>query len=384
MLVTCRYSAVEFEVKHFNIRANSIHPIFTFKTTQLLELMKPWMDGKLSETECRLLFTAMLKNSDLVDFRVAATPGVQVVAANIEQLAHFIAFKDSVPDADLVFPRIVISAENHDCQNAGQWIDLWREKKKEWELGQDVARSNLRLAQMEDTLIKLLKSPLGDQGRKVSRLADWAFVASGATIKGSKTFILPETRDYWKELFKLKPASLELYQASTVDLEELLEHMTKYLEHGSTFAAETMRHLRLLYARNKAGMLFALGAADLESDASILLDPIAMQKHPYSLIDEDVELQNQRISASKAPLEHPRPEQYPTKMAYLLAKSRWQTAQRVKAVDVEIEKKQQEWLMQAALDTISAEEEQEDAKQLALDIEIDVGPSGTVDDGDST
>jgi hypothetical protein len=115
---------------------------------------------------------------------------------------------------------------------------------------------------------------------------------------------------------------VNIYSAKTVDLEELVEHMTEHLEHGSIYATATLKHCRMLLEKNKTGLNFGLG---IDVD------------HPFTIIEDSLEAHNKRLTAASAPAEEPLLHNYPTKLAFLRAKAAWNVAQSLKQQAEEFE-----------------------------------------------
>lgn len=338
MKVTCRYSAVEFRAEHFNFSILGEHPIFLLETPKLISLYKVWLDHpeKLSATEVRLLFIALLKATDLVSFQVAAKPSFQQATKHLPELAGFVAFRQTIPNVEIKFPHIVINGYTNDCSAVGTWLDTWGDRKIDWLDNYKQEHINLKLQTIEEQLHRLIHSPMGDQARKIGRLANWALIASDTP---------KEKWEYWTSLFKLK--GLELYKAKTEDLEYLLEFMEDELPHGGVFSFETLRHIRELYARNKAGLLFGLGGNITEDD---LLDPLALTANSFSFIDDDVESINKRIAAASAPVKEPVLADYPDKVSYLRAKSAWILASAQIQAQLIVEQREMQHLTKIALE----------------------------------
>lgn len=364
MKVTCRYSGIEFRAEHFNLSVLGEHPLFLLSTDRLLNLYKTWLLQEqdkpeiphLGETETKLLFVALLKATELVRFDIPARPNFVNSTKNLPKLAEFVIFKQSIPQVETVFsdtagripfPHVVISQETQDCSGAINWLERWDDCKKEFIDGYRRANINLALAHKEDLLLKLIKSPEGNQTRKITRLCEWALIASEAPIA---------LRPYWSDLFKL--SGIDIFKASTVDLEELLEHMEDNLPSGSTFSFETLRHIREIYIRNKKGLLFNLGG-DLEADDTIL-DPFDLTNNPYRFVEDDMETINSKIAALNAPTEEPIKANYPNLVAYLRAKSAFHLAKHENQVRIGVEERERAYLAKVAKDNPGEDADMED------------------------
>lgn len=365
MKVTCRFSGIEFRAEHFNFSTIGEHPLFHLPVDRLLGLFSIWVNqdnegesttqaARLTETETKMLFVAFLKATELVHFNSPAYPTYEIATKNLPALAEFLVFRQKIPDIEIAYPNISINELTNDCRAAIDWIQVWNERKANWLDGYKREKINLKLQELEAALVKLIRSPMGDQSRKVSRLAHWAMVASDAP---------KALHEYWTSLFKLK--GLEIYQAKSVDLDELLEHMERNLPGDGMFVFETLAHLREIHARNLKGILYNL------KDGS--LDPFDLEKDPFKFVEDDMESINKKIVASSAPTTAPKLGDYPNKFLFLKAQAAYLLAQKEIAVRQEVEKRQQEYLSKAALDNISkgeeaeivANEDEEEAKRIA-------------------
>lgn len=356
MKVTCRYSGIDFRAEHFNLSTIGEHPLFLLSTDKLLLLYKTWLNQEkdnptvphLGETETKLLFVALLKATELVNFSLPARPNFTIATKNLPSLASFVAFRQTIPNVEIAFPHVVISQDTQDCTGAITWIERWEACKTDYLDDYRHANISLRLAHQEDLLLKLIKSPEGNQTRKITRLCEWAMIASEAPTA---------LRPYWTELFKL--SGIDIFKASTVDLEELLEHLEDNLPHGSTFSFEALRHIREIYVRNKKGLLFNLGGPE-DNEA---LDPFDLTANPFRFVEDDMETINSKIAALGAPIDEPKKSDYPNLIVFLRAKSAYHLANTERNVRKLMEQQEQAYLAKAAKDNPGEDSDMEDISE---------------------
>jgi hypothetical protein len=365
MKLICKYSGIEYAIPHHfqnNHRQLSIHPIFSqdIPVNYLLSRTRDWVEGKLSEEENKLLFLALFNKTGMIEFRVPADPSVQVVQNNMERLLRFVGWQTALTKPNLVLPRFVVAADNRNLGNVKIWLETWEQRKKDWENHYRELSKDEKLQRKTEAMERIINSAYRKVESYSKMLADWVMLAANVPV---------ELQEYWKPIFSLR--DLDIYNARTADIEELLEHMTDNLDayEGGIVAERAFRHIRGILERNKAGLNFHLGMeVDLEE-----IDPIAIQEKPYEFI-EDVEEYNRIKQAATAPEKKPVKSNYPNtpagRVEYLRANAAWVTAQRettkritLIAAVVAAEKEQKQQLDQDALDSSYAAEITEDQKE---------------------
>ena len=313
MRVYCKYSGVEFQVSNFThkMHIEGIHPIFFAELKSLLNRAGDWAAGRLSEEEGRLLFLALFHNTKLVDFRTTAHPANRIVQLNMEVLLKFITWHSNVTSPQLRLSRIAITHDTASMNNCRYWLEAWNDARKNWENNYQIATMRKRVADKEAALERLIKSATRDPESYAGTLAAWAMEAGN---------VPKHTREYWISLFRLK--GIAVYGARTVDLEELVDHMEEHLEAhiGTIYAHAVLRHIRILLAKNRAGINFGLGMPDEELEKADLLE---MQHNPFKIVEDDVEVHNREVAAATAPLREPLKSDYPNLVAFLRAKAAW-------------------------------------------------------------
>lgn len=344
MKVYCRYSGIEFIIENFsNISVEGVHPMFNATTKQLLSRTTDWAAGRLNEKERRIMFLSLLNSTELVEFRVAATPNDSIVQLNMEKLIRFAGWQNALTNPAVAFPRFVISHDTRYLENFRYWMDTWFEAKKDFEDGYKSFSDIAKLRNREVALERLIKNAQKTTEDFAGLLAIWAVDASQAPAN---------LKDYWISLFKLK--GLQVYNAKTVDLEELVEHMEEYLEHGSIYANATLRHCRTLLAKNRAGLNFGLGIPDEELEK---LDLKKIQESPFIMLEDEVLTYNTKLAAADAPVDEPKENSYPSRLAYLRARASWQLAQKARQYADDVLKQEEETSKNEDADSLLAEEE---------------------------
>lgn len=312
MKVFCQYSGAEYDVTGFGgTRLTYVHPIFSADPQWLLSRMGHWAAQKFTEQESKLLFLGLLHSTDLVEFRCTAHPDNNVVQLNMEPLARMVAWMTGISRVQLVLPKFVIQPDNRKLVNVRYWIENWYEARKEYEDGYSKYLLDKKLESKEEALVRLINNSQKTTEDFAGLLCTWALQASSAP-KG--------IYDYWRELFTLK--GLKIYAARTADLQELVDHMEEALEHGSIFAAATMKHVRTLLKKNQAGLNYGLGITDE--------DLAEITGSPFTIVEGSIEEHNIAVIAAGAPTEQPQPHMFQSRVAYLRQKAAWELAQKAR------------------------------------------------------
>lgn len=312
MRVYCQYSGVEYDLTGFgSTHLTYIHPIFAADSRWLLSRMGSWAAQKFTEEESKLLFLALLHATELVEFRSTANPEVSTVAMNMEPLARIYSWMLGLSRPQLIMPKFVIQHDNRQLKNVKHWIETWFGARKDYEDGYAKFLRDQKLIGKEEALERLIKNAQKTTDDYAGLLCTWALQATDSP---------KALHEYWRELFCLK--GLKVYSARTVDLQELVDHMEEHLEHGSIFAAATLKHLRTLLRKNQAGLNYGLGISDE--------DLAEIDSSPFTIVEGGVEEHNMQVIAASAPTEEPLKKDFSSLVAYLRAKAAWELGQKAK------------------------------------------------------
>ena len=327
MRIKCRYSGVDFVASGFNeLYIQGSHPLMNVDLITLLARARDWAEGKLSSTERRVLFIALLKSTELVEFHRSALPPDSVIAKNMETLIRTMGWKGKLGDL-LPLPKYAVTNDTYRLVNIHQWLKRCNDAKSEWENKDAVWERREELRIREERLIKLIRTPTKKLSFYQGMLGRWILEASNAPVA---------MHDYWLQLLRLKEYR-DIWAASRVDLEELLEHMEDNLPAGSIIADVAFKHVRKLREINIGGVEFGLGMDDDNAD----LDFSAMRNNPFIMIEE-IEEHNMIAAASFASKEEPKVDEFETKGLYLKAVARWRLAQRLLSENERLAAKQKE------------------------------------------
>lgn len=342
MKIFCQYSGVEFTTPEFSrLKLTYVHPIFSAEPKQLVNCAGDWASGSLQEQERRLLFLALLHSTELVTFKSTAVPSAHNVQANMESLLKIVGWLHSIQHPALALPSFVITHETRELHNVRHWLAAWWNARKEFEDGYKDMSSLRKQRNREAALERLIKSSSKRTDDYIGMLSQWAFEASNVPVA---------IREDWKKIVSSRSTSI--YAVRTCDLEEIVEHMEENLEHGSIFAADFMKHVRILLKKNKAGLNYGLG---IDDDAELNYKQLVQT--PFQIVegDADTEFANKQIIIATAPDSLPQERDYPSRVAFLRAKIAFEWAQRATEARKEMEAEAARMAVQETIDAVEAE-----------------------------
>lgn len=310
----CRYSGIEYRVEFFPYsftRGQCIHPVFSMSSKELLGMAGQWSTRKLTETDTKLYFLSLLHSTGLVEFRSYAKPKVAICEQHMESLLREVSWITGLTDSTLSrLPRFVVSADTSSLDTVDGWLDAWKQARADLAEGYHTYNLEQKQQRREAALERLIKTPSRTVESYARALSEWAAHACDfptGTVPSPSGAGEPITlRSYWIDLLqKCGNTDYQIWRVDRKDLEELLEYLEENLNHGSIYAAATMKLVRSALSRH----------ADL----------LGMGSPKFQIIDEQsgIEAQNIAAAVAAAPEIEPVLEDYPSKVAYLRAKARW-------------------------------------------------------------
>lgn len=323
MKILCSISGIEFNCDYFPgtfFSRETYHPIFHLPQKRLLSYTHKWASGELTRTDSYLLFLAILNSSEQVEFRVPVFRNEStdsIVAINMEPLVRTIIKINTVTTPAVVFPRFVISPDTRYLQNVQHWIECWKDGYQQFLDGYKSAHESRKLINREAALQRMIKNPHKTVSEYAGQIAEWSAIAGDfptfLTKSPFNSLQIPLS-EYWKAII-LKAARDEyLHSIPARDLQELLDHCEDKIPVGSIYSHALFKLLR--HAQERQKNFLGLGDIDVRSTYSMLGE------------SQDAESANMRALIDSAPEEQPRPEQYPTRFAYIRAKLRWDMAKK--------------------------------------------------------
>jgi hypothetical protein len=326
MNVICTYSGLSFNVEYFPgslYGPEACHPIFHLPQKKLLAYIGKWAAGELTDIDSYLLFTAVLKSSDLVVFRTRVKRThmtASIVANNMEGLVKIVSKLNVVQRAESFFPHYVVSPDTSDLSNVAYWIENWKDKYQEYLDGasrssaHDMSKINRRDAALE----RMINNRYKPKSAYATQLAEWAAVAgSFPTFNTVSRFtgLKVTCAQYWQEIIVKCANDSGIYAVNDNDLKELIEHCRDNIPVGSLFAHTLFQIIDK--AQGKLSNLLGFGDLDARKTAFTLLSA-----------EDTVEKANMIALVQSAPEQKPKREQYPTQFAFMKAKMRWDMSQK--------------------------------------------------------
>jgi hypothetical protein len=315
MQIICRYSGLSFQSTSFmqlKVLEGS-HPIMSVDPRILLSRARDWADGNLNEVEKKLLFIALLKSTDLVEFRRPAYPTNQTIQRNMEYLLRTLAWRHATGPKFLL-PKFVVDKGTQDLKSVPAWLDKWNDERDyflsrqgHWELREKI---QLREAAMQRLLGKDRKTP-----SFYKNLARWVIEVSDAP---------KVVEELWTNIFLLD-TDVKIWAADTEVIQELLKYMINNIDAGSIFANLAFKHIRSILIKNQGGLEYGLGMTSISD-----LDIEDIKSKGYILLPSSktsMEVYNDSVAIRTAPSKLPERADYQTELDFLRAKIKWKKLQ---------------------------------------------------------
>jgi hypothetical protein len=328
MKILCSISSIEFNAEHFpgTFYSKEIcHPIFYLPQKKLLSYTGKWAAGELTSTDSYLLFLAILKSSDRVNFRVPAFQTAltnSIVAQNMEFLVRTVIKINTVSTPALIFPEFAVTPDTKFLSNVHYWIEIWHKAYEDFRSGKIREYENRELAHREAALQRMIKNPHKPISEYASKIADWAIQAGNfptfiieSPLSRASTSVKLTCAEYWKQIIIRCGKDEQVFSIPQADLKEVLEHCEENISVGSIYGHALFKLLRHGIEKHKN----FLGLGDID---------IAATTYQFLESSDSTEAANIKAQVDSAPQELPRLEQYPNKFAYLKAKLRYDMARK--------------------------------------------------------
>jgi len=204
-------------------------------------------------------------------------------------------------------------------------LELWQNAHLDYLDGYKSSLHLQKIADKESRLEALIKDKSKDISSYAVQLANWAYdvagfaelnyhVADGAN--NDKPILLA---DYWKRIIVDCAKRTNIYDIHSGDLSELIDYLEDNIEVASSgIFGHTVLSL-LNSARKSKEDFFAFGDISITTKGTV-----------YKILDADasVEDANKIVLIQSAPTTEPKESEYPNKLAYLKARTRWDMARR--------------------------------------------------------
>ena len=315
----------------------SKHPMFDATYAQLTGLTVDWQEGRLSPTESYLLYLALFNTTELVEFRIPAIRTALTDSIVASNMAALVGIVDTIiycgverSKNKVLMPSYVISTDTKDLSNTQYWIANWKACYKEYMSGYKTSTQLEKLTQKESVLESLIKDRSKDVSQYAKQLSSWAslagkfkeidcIVADGSN--NDRPILLSE---YWERIIITCCKKTNIYEIHDADLDELIEYLEDNIDIASSgIYGHTLMSVLRACAKTKENY-FNLGDLDIGDKGTI-----------YKILDANasVEDANKVVLIDSAPLYEPRITEYPSRLAYLKARTKWDMSQRYKESD---------------------------------------------------
>jgi rubrerythrin len=352
MKILCSTSGIQFNCDHVpaSLHAREAeHPIFTLKQPKLYNLYAKYLQGELTEIDSYLLYLALFKSTEHVEFRRPAertTSTASIIARNIKQLVGCVTTMNAHPN--MVCASFVITPDTKTLENSHIWIETWESNYADYNdnYKKQIIRTNLK--RREEHLETLIKNANRSPERYARILSNWAAEAGEfPTFQVTNTFTGGQCTlsEYWQQIIQFCVMDSKIFQIPKADIDELIEHVETYIPVGSIYQYSLIELLKTGKSKNSA----FLGFGDIDITTST-----------YRIMDDatpDVERANILAMIDSAPTKLPTPDQYPSKIAYLRAKFKYEAACRYNAEMENLAAVEHTTELNETMDSISSEEE---------------------------
>lgn len=325
MKILCGISGLEYQVQYFPgglDSRESYHPVFDIEQSRLIQIIVAKYPESFTPIDSYLAFLALLASTKRVEFRVPVARTSltdSIVAQNMESLVRTIHEINSIDHPAFELTRFVVSPDTKELTNVKHWIDSWLQCVIDFREGGKRATLHDKIVTREQVMERLIKDPSKNPANYANHLAEWACLA-GAFPTGSvpvegKSIPLSE---YWKSIIRRCARAEAVFSIDETDLSELIEHCEDTIHHGTIFAHTLMKVLRDAFEKKKS--FLGLGDFDIASSTYRILDD-----------SDTVERANVLAMIDSAPIDQPIESNYPSKIAYLRARAKWNAARDYKA-----------------------------------------------------
>lgn len=228
------------------------HPVYSLNNKELSKLVLSWLEENLASDEEYLLFTALLVSSKRLVFResgfikTANTDGI--ISANMTKLVSCMEKVWPIASKNKFnLPEYVIDSSTAGMEDIGEWITVMEDAVSGYQLSYEEEQQRALIENDEYSLRNLITKKMHNKAVFSRTLANWAAKAGYFP----EHLIQPEgysnsvsCADYWKAIIERCSNHDQISKISKADLDRLIEYCEDYIDHGTLFSVELMKHLR--------------------------------------------------------------------------------------------------------------------------------------------
>ena len=267
-----------------------------------------------------LLFIAFLKSTELVRWSSAVQRTEHtdsIVSQNMERLVKMVYRINETKHPALALPSFSISKDTCHLGHIGTWLKIWETGYEDFLAGMKKQTAYSELVKKEMVLERLIKNPHMKPEKYGHILADWAdrageFPTFPVTYE-SNTITCSE---YWKLIIRKCYNTESIISIPAKDLQELITHCEENIEAGSIYSFQLFSTLREGQSRMQS--FFGLGE----------YISLSSENPGFRILDSAASVEDANIQAmiASAPTEKPTRIQFPSELAFMKAKFKWETA----------------------------------------------------------
>jgi len=277
-----------------------------------------------------LLFLSILNSTGLVTFKTPAIPTDATINKHLIPLAQVAIFLSSRKDVKTSFPSFLICEDTYELDTIDILISSWNEIKEsfssiERKIGEDTELKR------EASLNRLMRSQGKNLVTYAKRLADWVSIAASfPTYEITREDALGGIEritcaQHWKEvIISCGDPNLNVWKINKGDIQDILDHLENNLELGTSYSNAIFRLLEKTIDRQDNFLGIDIDAPYTILSATSTNGTISEGATQAQIIEDNAILS----LINDAPKELPIQSAYPSKVAYLRALGKWNTAQR--------------------------------------------------------
>jgi hypothetical protein len=298
------------------------HPIFRLKKSLLYtkEMIHRFAFAENTD-EKKLIYLAFLKSTHLVEFKHPADPSLATMEATFYRLqntAQWLSYAEYHLARQASFPQYIVTFDTRHLENVRSWLDAVDDIKTKIYRNDLLRDKNAMLLNHEMEI----KKELGDANifnrAFTPKLARWALEVCDITIKH---------KNYAKYM---KLLCTPLQEAFIYKMEEFLE-VQEILQLGLPNVEENPQAISVMHQMSQLIRECRRGFTEF----SMIDDSDSAEVKDFEiLVDVGDDNEHRRVKINQhlvdVPTEMPQLRDYPSKLAYLKAKAKWDISQSMK------------------------------------------------------
>jgi hypothetical protein len=296
------------------------------------------MAGDLQPPEQVLLFLALINSTGSViwhdPFHISTneTQDMALIEGNMHKtLSAVYKLNELSVCATFEIPKFVCSrhGDTNTVMGLLRAVEAWELAIDDFTNRKSNVDAAQKLLRIEMILERLLRMQKQKPDAFAKKLADWAVVSAEfptyEIVRGHTQWICAE---YWREMIRRCVLGVRLIEIPSDDLIDLIEYCEEEIPHGSIYAATLMTILRQSVRKQRE----YLGLPAHKGIRVFSIVPATAEEHAQHAND----IARLKQMALVAPENKPERKDFLDTFVYLRAISRWEAAQTLKNMEVEV------------------------------------------------